>query len=310
MRRFAVAVPLDSVAACAGSKEFISTLPLFVRDSTARALDRPERDTVLIPALGYPPYELGARLAGLRPYRVPVDERFRTRLDLVPPRITARALLLWVNSPANPTGVVEPLAPIAAWGRAHGVLVVSDEAYAEATWCGEPRTVLTHGLDGVLAVHSISKRSNAPGVRLGFYTGDPRVVAKLIRRRRVAGLMASDVSQRTGARLLTDDPHAAEQRARNARRIAELVAELNANGLSCTSPEGGLFVWAAVPGGDAAGFARAAAVHAGLVLAPGLAYGPAGRGHVRIAAVHDRPAIAPRFALLRRLLPALAAVAH
>ncbi|MFI1760859.1 aminotransferase class I/II-fold pyridoxal phosphate-dependent enzyme [Streptomyces sp. NPDC020800] len=310
LRRYGVAVPADSVAACAGSKEFISTLPLFLRDAPAATHGGSHRDTVLIPSLGYPPYELGIRLAGLRPHRVPVDAEFRMRLDLLPPKVVARALFLWINSPANPTGVVEPLAPVVAWGRAHGVLVVSDEAYAEATWCDEPRTVLAHGLDGVLAVHSVSKRSNGPGLRLGFYAGDPRLVAHLVPRRREAGLMASQASQTTGARLFADDHHALAQRRRNARRVAVLVAELNANGLSCAAPEGGLFVWAVAPGGDGTAFAGAAAARAGIVLAPGAAYGPAGAGHVRIAAVHDRAVLAPRLALLDRLLLGEQAASH
>ncbi|MFI1367059.1 pyridoxal phosphate-dependent aminotransferase [Streptomyces griseochromogenes] len=301
-RRYGVTVPVDSVAACAGSKEFISTLPLFLRDASDATREGSRRDTVLIPSLGYPPYELGVRLAGLRPHRVPVDAEFRMRLDLLPPKAVARALFLWVNTPANPTGVVEPLAPVVAWGRAHGVPVVSDEAYAEATWCDEPRTALSDGLDGVLAVHSVSKRSNGPGLRLGFYAGDPRLVAQLVPRRRAAGLMASDVSQATGTRLFADDHHALAQRRRNAGRVTELVDELNANGVSCTAPEGGLFVWASAPGGDGTAFARAAAARTGIVLAPGVTYGPAGRGHVRIAAVHDRAVLAPRLALLDRLL--------
>ncbi|WP_020667796.1 pyridoxal phosphate-dependent aminotransferase [Amycolatopsis nigrescens] len=296
LRRFGVTVPTSSIAACAGAKEFIATAPLFL-SRTRAATGRP-RDTVLIPTLGYPPYEMGAGLAGLRSHRVPVDDGFRMRLDLLPPEVVDRALCLWVNSPANPTGVVEPLAAIAEWGRARGVVVLSDEAYADTTWLHEPRTVLSSGLDGVLAVHSLSKRSNAPGLRVGTYAGDPRLVDELTGLRRQAGLIAAETAQAGAALLLDDDRHAEEQRARNAARIEALVEECNANGLRCTAPEGGLFLWLAVPGGDAATFAREAAVHAGIVLAQGDAYGPAGRGHVRISAVHDRSVIASRLKLL------------
>ncbi|WP_405164525.1 aminotransferase class I/II-fold pyridoxal phosphate-dependent enzyme [Nocardia sp. NBC_01499] len=298
-RRFDVSVPVDSVAVCVGAKEFIASAPLFLRDSRVGA---DTRDTVLIPALGYPPYELGARLAGLRPYRVPVDAEFRMRLDRLPEDVAARALCLWVNSPANPTGVLEPLTRCAEWGRERGVLVLSDEAYADTTWSGPPRTILAGGPDGVLAVHSLSKRSNAPGLRVASYSGDRRVVEELADRRRAAGLMAADSAQARAALLFGDDRHAAAQQVRNRRRVAELVAELNANGLPCTAPEGGLFVWLRVPDRDAAAFVRDAAIHAGIVLAQGDSYGPAGHAHVRIAAVRDRAEVAPRLALLSEQL--------
>ncbi|MEU3495158.1 aminotransferase class I/II-fold pyridoxal phosphate-dependent enzyme [Kitasatospora cineracea] len=298
-RRFGVRVPVEAVAACVGTKEFISTLPLFLRE--IRGDDA--RDTVLIPALCYPTYEYGARLAGLRVHRVPVDGRLRMRLDLLPAAVVGRALCLWVNSPANPTGTVEPLDRIAAWGRARGVPVLSDEAYAEATWAHPPRTVLAGGLSGVLAVHSLSKRSHAPGLRVGFYAGDPHLVAELVPRRRAAGLMAGSASQARAAALLDDDAHALAQRERNARRVAGLVAELDRAGLPCRPPGGGLFAWVAAPDGRGTAFARRLAAEAGLVVMPGAEYGPGGGGHVRIAAVHDPAAVAARLALLRH--PAL-----
>ncbi|MEU2309405.1 aminotransferase class I/II-fold pyridoxal phosphate-dependent enzyme [Streptomyces misionensis] len=301
LRRYRVVAPPEAVAACVGSKEFISTLPLFLRDMRRpRSKGVTERDTVLIPALGYPAYEIGARLAGLRAHRVPVDEAFRMRLDLLPQQEAVRALCLWVNSPANPTGVVEPLGPVADWGRAHGVVVASDEAYAEATWCHEPRTILSHGLDGVLAVHSTSKRSNSPGLRVGFYSGDPSLVAGLAWRRREAGLMAAAASQETARALLDDDGHAEEQRTRNARRVADLVECLNAYRLQCTAPAGGIFVWVPAPGGDGGAFARRAAEQAGLIIQPGCEYGPAGHSYVRFAAVQDAAAVARRLNLLSR----------
>ena len=96
---------------------------------------RPERDTVLAPAIAYPTYAMGAQLAGCRTVLVPAAARRepgprRGR----PPPTPARAVVLWVNSPANPTGALDDLAAAAAFGRAHGVPVVSDECYAEFTW--------------------------------------------------------------------------------------------------------------------------------------------------------------------------------
>lgn len=286
-RRFGVEA--GAVAACAGLKEFIGSLPLFLR-----RLRPAVRDTVLIPALGYPSYAFGAELAGLRVHRVPCDDTFRMRLDLLPAGLPERTLLLWVNSPGNPTGALEDLAVIAAWGRAHGVVVASDEAYAETTWSGPPASILQQGPAGVLGLHSVSKRSNAPGLRAGFYAGDPELVAGLVGLRREAGLMVSATAQDAAARLFADDTHAGRQRERNRGRVGALVAALHRYGFACAVPDGGLFAWVATPDGDE--FARRAATEAGLVIRPGAEYGPAGIAHARIAAVHDD--VAPRLAVL------------
>src|SRR5690606_35148347 len=127
--------------------------------------------TVLHPELAYPTYGMGALLAGCRP--VP----YRT-LDDIDPADADRALCLWVNSPANPHGALDDLGAAAAWGRERGIPVLSDECYVEFTWAGggRGRTVLEHGADGVLAVHSLSKRSNLAGARAGFYAGDAELV--------------------------------------------------------------------------------------------------------------------------------------
>ena len=296
-RRFGVTVPASAVAACAGAKEFISTVPSLLR--SGRRDRSPERDVALIPALGYPPYEFGARLAGLAVHRVPVDAARRMDLDRIPDHLAARALYLWVNSPANPTGTVEPrLTEIVEWGREHGVVILSDEVYGEMTWDGAPRTALSAGLDGVLAVHGVAKRSNAPELRVGFYAGDPALVSELLPLRRDAGLIAAGESQRAAVALLGDDVHAAGLRARTARRLSGLVESLNARGLRCDHPEGGPFVWLAAPGGDGVEFAYEVAARTGLVVAPGIAYGPSGGGHVRLAAVHDPDLVEPRLAAL------------
>jgi aspartate/methionine/tyrosine aminotransferase len=295
-RRFRVTVPVSAVAACAGAKEFIFTVPSFLRASCGK--DAAERDLALIPALGYPPYEFGARLAGLTVERVPVDAEWRMDLGKIPDRVAARALYMWVNSPANPTGVVERrLGEVVQWGRERGVLILSDEAYAELTWRGRPGTALAAGLDGVLVVHSVSKRSNAPGLRVGFYAGDPALVAGLLRSRRMAGLIAAEESQRAAA-VLSDDGHAAELQARTAARLAGLVELCDSYGLRCDHPDGSMFVWAAAPGGDGVTFAHHAAARAGLIVAPGIDYGPAGSAHIRLAAAHEPGALEERLGAL------------
>ncbi len=162
-RRLGVDVDPAAIAACIGTKEFVASTPQYLR------LRTPERDTVLYPAVSYPTYEMGAVLAGCRavPYR---------SLDDIDDRDAERALCLWVNSPGNPTGALADLGAAAQWGRERRVPVLSDECYVEFTWSGPPRTILECGPDGVLAVHSLSKRSNLAGVRAGFFAGDGELV--------------------------------------------------------------------------------------------------------------------------------------
>ena len=135
---------------------------------------------MLYPAISYPTYEMGAILAGCRPV-AGARRRAAGGSTSAPstPADAARALCLWVNSPGNPTGALDDLGAAAAWGRAHGVPVFSDECYVEFTWDGPPRTILEHGLDGVVAVHSLSKRSNLAGLRVGFYAGDAELCSYL-----------------------------------------------------------------------------------------------------------------------------------
>ncbi len=281
-RRFGVNADPSLVALCIGTKELVAGLPhwLHLRD--------PSRDTVLYPELAYPTYEMGALLAGLRAVPVPVDEHFRLRLtpDAINERDAERALVLWVNSPGNPAGQVDDLAAAAAWGRQRGVLVASDECYAELTWNGPPQTVVgTGGTDGVLAVHSLSKRSNLAGLRFGWYTGDAEVVGFVRDVRQHAGFMVPGPAQLAGAAALADQAHADAQRQRYHERLARLREVLAAVGVQAPMPDGGIYLWAAAPGGDAWALAGRLAAEGGLVVSPGEFYGPAGAGHIRVAAV-------------------------
>jgi aspartate/methionine/tyrosine aminotransferase len=286
-RRFGVNLALEEIAACVGTKEFVASTAHYLH------LRSPERDTVLYPAISYPTYAMGATLAGLRAVPVPsIDGRLD--LDAISPEDTARALLLWSNSPSNPTGYLDDLAAVAAWGRAHGVLVASDECYAEFTWADRPRTILEHGTAGLLAVHSISKRSNLAGVRAGFYAGDADVVGYLRLIRQHAGLMVPGPVQSAVAVAFDDDAHVAVQRERYAQRLALMSAALTAAGFDAPVPEGGFYLWCRRDGVDGWGSATMLAEVAGLITSPGELYGPDGSPFVRVAVVQpdERLAVA------------------
>ena len=195
--------------------------------------------------------------------------------------------LLWVNSPANPTGHLTDLDRAASWGRSHGVPVLSDECYAEFTWEGPPRTILESGSDGVVAVHSLSKRSNLAGVRAGFYAGDPELVTYLLDVRRHAGLMVPGPVQAGAVVAVDDDAHVDRQRAAYRDRLAFLADVFALAGLPVAQPAGGFYLWMPVPDRFADGWDLCdwLAREAGLLVSPGELYGPDGSGHVRVAVV-------------------------
>lgn len=278
-RRLGISVDPKHVAACVGTKEFVGTLPQWLQ------LRTPDRDTVLYPELAYPTYEMGAILAGCRPVAVPVDGTGRIRLDAVGDDDAARALCLWVNTPGNPAGQLDDLGAAAAWGRERGVPVFSDECYIEFTWDGPPRSILHHGSDGVVAVHSLSKRSNLAGLRVGFYAGDPELVGYLSEVRKHVGMMVPGPAQAAGVAALNDDAHVDAQRERYRRRLEDFAKVLAKLGVDAPQPAGGFYLWARAPEGDAWGFAERLATDAGCLVAPGDIFGAAGDGWLRAALV-------------------------
>lgn len=282
-RRFGVGVEPEAISACVGTKEFVASVCQYLH------LRDPDHDVVLYPAVSYPTYAMGALLAGCRPVAVPpaTPEGSGLALDRVDPADAERALLLWANSPSNPTGGLSDLGEAAAWGRGSGVPVLSDECYCEFTWAGRPRSILEHGTEGVVAVHSLSKRSNLAGVRCGFYAGDPELVGYLTDLRRHAGLMVPGPVQAGAAAALGDDAHVEEQRARYLERLEFLASVLSSVGCPATLPEGGFYLWVAVPAplDDGWALTEELARAGGVLVSPGEFYGPDGSNFVRVAAV-------------------------
>ena len=264
--------PVAEVAAVVGSKEFVASTPQYLK------LRNPERDTVLYPAISYPTYEMGATLAGCRAVAY-------ENLDDISGDDASRALCVWVNSPGNPTGELHDLPAAAAWGRARGVPVLSDECYAEFTWTGEPTTILREGTAGVLAVHSLSKRDTFAGARIGFFAGDPDLVHYLSEVRKHAGLMPAGPVQAAAVVALGDDAHVEVQRERYLRRLTRLREIFGALGYPCELPAGAFYLWIHAPTGDAWAAARDVAEQVGIVVSPGDFYGTRSAGWFRIAAV-------------------------
>ncbi|MHB1913173.1 MAG: aminotransferase class I/II-fold pyridoxal phosphate-dependent enzyme, partial [Acidimicrobiales bacterium] len=235
------------------------------------------------------------------------DDRWRLRLDAIDPADADRALLLWVNSPGNPAGQLDDLGAAAAWGRERGVPVFSDECYAEFTWDGPPRSILQGGSEGVVAVHSLSKRSNLAGVRGGFYAGDGELVTYLSEVRKHVGMMVPGPVQAAAVVALGDQDHVEAQRELYRARLERFAKILEAVGVSVELPAGGFYLWARadgaagsgpgpgdtdVSGGTGTDPAAAAwaltdrlAAEGGVLVSPGEFYGRAGAGHIRVAMV-------------------------
>lgn len=284
---------IDQVLPVIGSKELIASLPLHLGVGPG--------DLVVHPQLAYPTYEVGAALVGARTLATDA-------LTAVGPE-TPR--LVWINSPSNPTGRVLPkehLKKVVDWCRERGALLVSDECYIECTWEGTAYSVLHPDVcgdshDGILAVHSLSKRSNLAGYRCAFVAGDRSVVAELLAVRKNLGLQMPGPQQAVLAAVVADDQHSRDQQRRYAARRATLRAALEAAGFTIDHSEASLYLWATRgPDGPDCWATVAELADLGVLVAPGEFYGPGGAQHVRVAftATDERiAAAADRLAALR-----------
>ncbi|MFD5427756.1 succinyldiaminopimelate transaminase [Streptomyces sp. NPDC127084] len=267
----AVSFTHSNVLPVVGSKELVAWLPT--------QLGLGAGDTVAYPRLAYPTYEVGARLCGATP--VVYDDP--TKLD------PAGLKLLWLNSPSNPTGRVLPkgeLTRIVAWAREHGVLVFSDECYLELGWETEPVSVLHPDVcggtyEGVVSVHSLSKRSNLAGYRAAFIAGDAAVLGELLGIRKHGGMMTPAPVQAATVAALGDDTHVGEQRARYAARRSALREALLGHGFRIEHSEASLYLWATRD--ETCWDTVAYLAELGILVAPGDFYGAAGERFVRVA---------------------------
>jgi succinyldiaminopimelate transaminase len=260
-----------------GSKEFIGTLPALLGIGPG--------DVVVRPRVAYPTYEVGASLVGAATLATDDVDDWAGRDDV---------RLVWVNSPSNPTGEVlggSTLARLIEAARGIGAVVASDECYAEFPWEepwaseGVPSAlddaVCGGRHDNLIAISSLSKRSNLAGYRAGFAAGDPAIIGRLLETRRHLGLMVPAPIQEAATIALRDHIHVEAQREVYGRRRAALLPALASADFSIDHSEAGLYIWATR--GDDCWATVAFLADLGLVVAPGVFYGPAGSRHVRIA---------------------------
>lgn len=279
-RRGVSGLGLDAVLPTIGSKELVAWLPTFLGLGVG--------DIVGFPPVAYPTYDVGARLAGATPLAV-------GSLTALGPLTAANTpKLLWVNTPGNPTGQVlgvEHLAKVVAWARRHGVIVASDECYAELDWrpghVGTATPSILHPAvcggshDGLLACYSLSKQSNLAGYRAALIAGDPALIAQILEVRKHAGMMVPNPVQHAMAVALADDEHVENQRIVYGARREVLLPALESFGLQVQHSEAGLYVWGTR--GEDCWVTIAELAERGIVAAPGSFYGPAGAQFVRVA---------------------------
>jgi len=298
-RAHGVSVSPDDVLPVVGTKEFIAWLPVM--------LGLGPGDVLVHPALAYPTYDIGARLAGAT--AVASDWPLEGSPLAAPDLGAGRVKLVWVNSPSNPTGRVlsaGQLRTVVERAAEHGAVVASDECYITLGWETTPVSVLHPDVcgpsrAGVLAVHSLSKRSNLAGYRAGFVTGDPALIADLLAIRKQAGMIMPGPVQGAMTAALEDESHAVAQRERYRRRRSVLRDAFVSAGWRIDHSEAGLYLWVTHPAHDCWSAAELLADQGGILVAPGELYGSAGSRHVRVALTADDERIAAAAHRLKEL---------
>ena len=267
--------PQPGVLPVIGSKELVASMP------TLLALGPGDRVAYPVPA--YPTYEIGALLTGSEP--VP------TAFGQLPDATGAAPKLVWLNSPANPHGQVltlQELRATVAWAREHGAVVVADECYITLDWeeSAKPVSILhpdvcDGDLTGLLALHSLSKRSNLAGYRAAFLAGDPDLLKDLLLIRMHGGMIMPGPVQAAMAAALSDDEHAVRQKELYRARRTSLRAALERAGFRIDHSQAGLYLWATR--GEPCWETIGSLAELGILAAPGEIYGSGGERHVRLA---------------------------
>src|SRR5690606_9813752 len=283
--RFDVKVdPSSQVLPLSGSKEGLVNLCLAFLD---------QGDLALVPVVGYPAYSRGARLAGAEICWLPLrqDNGFLSDLTALSSDTRARARMLWINYPNNPTGAVASegfYQQVVDFCRTHSILLVSDNPYFDITFDGHQAGSALQAagaIDVGIELLSFSKTYNMGGWRLGAAVGNADIIKILLQ-------MKSNVD--TGhfmpiydagvAALETTSPEWLAQRNQIYQKRRDLVlGALPAAGLEPIRPQGAIYVWARVKHGTGQQYSESALEQAHVSLTPGAAFGPGGTDYVRIS---------------------------
>jgi LL-diaminopimelate aminotransferase len=284
-RRFHVALDADKeVLPCIGSKEGIANIAYCLIDPG---------DIALIPDPGYPVYRAGTIFAGGEPYYMPLKEEngYLPDFSAIPADVLARAKVLWLNYPNNPTGAVADLAffeEAVRFAKEHDLAICHDGPYSDVAYDGyKPVSFLeAEGAKDVgIEFHSLSKTFNMTGWRIGMAVGNPTLINALFRIKDNVDSGINQAIQRMGIAALEGPQDVIEEHnATYQRRRDRLVEALRACGMRVEAPKASLYVWAHVPDGyTSAELASALIEDIGVVVTPGSGYGKYGEGYVRLS---------------------------
>jgi len=250
-------------------------------------------DIALVPDPGYPVYSIGTALVGGESYFLPLTDEndFLPDLSGIPGDVLRRARLLWLNYPNNPTGAVAGLDffnEAVRFAKQHDLVVCHDAPYTEIAYDGY-RPVSFMQAEGAMEVgvefHSLSKSYNMTGWRIGMVVGNAEMVNAL---KTVKSNLDSGIPQAiqyAAIEALTGSQECiAEHNAVYQKRRDLIMETLNKIGVEARAPRGGLYVWARVPQGyTSVGFATELLEEVGVVVTPGIGYGPSGEGYIRLS---------------------------
>ena len=300
-RRYGVTLdPATQLLPVNGSREALFSFAQTVVNPTASA-----RPLVICPNPFYQIYEGAALLAGAQPYFVPsrAERNFAVDWRSVPDDVWADAQLVYVCSPGNPTGAVMPLeewAMLFELSDRHGFVIASDECYSEIYFRDEPplgglEAAHRLGRDdyrNLIAFTSLSKRSNAPGLRSGFVAGDAQWIKHYLLYRTYHGSAMSGMVQAASIEAWNDESHVDSNREQYRAKFAQVTPVLQ-QVLDVQLPDAAFYLWAAVPGGDDQTFARDLLAQYNVTVLPGsflaresAGFNP-GRGRIRMALVAE-----------------------
>ena len=284
-KRFGVALdPATEILPAQGTKDTLSHLPMAIMNPG---------DVGLSPDPGYPVYNSSIAFAGGEVVRFPITPEgdYLPDLGAIDAKVLARAKLIYLNYPNNPTAAAATHAfyeKAVAWARRHGILIAQDAAYSEVYFEEPPVSILEvpGARDVAVEFHSLSKTFNMTGWRVGWVAGNADVVASLVRLKSNMDNGVFTAMQWAGAAALDgyDRPEIHDLRAMYLRRRDCLVAALQEAGLEVNRPQATFYVWVTCPGGlGSVAFADRLLAEADIVATPGIGYGRHGEGFVRFA---------------------------
>jgi N-succinyldiaminopimelate aminotransferase len=303
-RRYGVTVDAATqVLPVNGSREALFALAQTVIDPTKPGA------TVVCPNPFYQIYEGAALLSGATPHYVASDptRNFAADWDAVPESVWAKTQLIYVCSPGNPTGAVMPLAE---WKRLfelserHGFVIASDECYSEIYFRDEPplggleaaAQLGRKDFKNLIALTSLSKRSNVPGMRSGFVAGDAQIIKKFLLYRTYHGSAMSQMIQHASIAGWNDEQHVIDNREKYRRKFAQVMPVLE-QAFDVKLPDASFYLWAGIPkhahGGDDIAFALGLLAQYNVTVLPGSLLAREvdgvnpGKGRVRLALVAE-----------------------